>query len=226
MRTIVAILRDYYQTILGMIGLYIIMLLISTILEPVFPIESQYQSKIAHGIVGLLFLWMFWYALENHQRAHLVNPLWLLFGTIWGASGFFFIRWGLHLAGIRFGRPSGIYDTLVYRAFPDWDWLFHAHRNFFTHSAIVPILIMLLAVSRKWRWLRDIGIGLAVGIASHLVWDVISVANYPHNYIRHLDGYAGALWTLSNSIIGVFVAYYLIGRTALPFQTHADNILD
>jgi hypothetical protein len=226
MNNIIKIVKAYYPTIVGMIALYILMLLVSTILEPVFPVESQYKSKIAHGIIGLLFAWLFWYAIEQHQRAHLVNPFWLLFGCIWGASGFFFIRWGLQLVGVRFGRPSGVYDTLLYRAFPDWDWLFHAHRNFFTHSAILPILLMIFAVYKKWRPLRDIGMGLAVGIASHLVWDVISVANYPYQYIRHLDGYAGALWSLSNAILGVFIAYYLVGKSSLPFEPHKDSMTD
>ncbi len=220
MKAIITILREYYQTILGLTGLYIAMLALSTILEPLFPIESQYKSKIAHGAIGLVFVWFFWYAIERHERDHLVNPIWLLFGCIWGASGFFFVRWGLQLAGVNFGRPTGVFDTLLYRAFPDWDLLLsYSHRNIFTHSAIVPIFLMLFGVYKRWKVLRDIGMGLAVGIASHLVWDVISVANYPYRYIRHLDSYAGALWSLSNAIIGVSVAYYLVEKSSPHFES-------
>ncbi len=68
--------------------------------------------------------------------------------------------------------------------------------------------------------------GLAIGIASHLVWDVISVADYPYRYIRHLDGYAGALWTLSNAILGVFISYYFIGKSSLPLERHHDSVTD
>jgi hypothetical protein len=221
MNSIIRIFRDYYQTIVGMIVLYVVFLLLNHFIAPLFPLENQYKAKLMHFIIGLLFIWMFWYAIEQHQRAHLINPLWLLLGCIWGASGLFFVRWGLQLVGIS------VRDFLLYAAFPDWDlWIRGAHRNMLTHSAIVPIVLMVLAIGKKWKWLRDLSMGLAIGVASHLVWDVAEVANYPYNYIRHLDGFAGALWALGNAVLGVFVAYYLIGKSALPIEWHNDSIHD
>lgn len=192
----------------------------------IFPIERSIQSKLAHFLVGGICAYLFWYVLEQHRRAHLVNPFNFGLGCLWGASGLFFIRW---LSDWIFDTDVPIIGSLLYAAFPDWDLVIlgiGAHRNLFFHSSIAPILIMVISLQWKKLWLRDVGMGLTIGIASHLLWDIISVANWPYQYIRHLDGFAGALWTLSNAIIGVFFAYYLVGKSSLPYQKHQDRIDD
>lgn len=195
-------------------------------LPPIFPIEKSLQSKFAHLIIGILSAYLFWHIAEHHHSAHHINPFDFILGCLWGASGIFLIRVGLNLFGIRDVPYIG---SLLWAAFPDWDIVIlgiGSHRNFFFHSEIIPILVMAVAVQQKQRWLRDIGMGLAIGVASHLLWDMVSVANWPYSYIRHLDGIAGSAWVLSNAIIGVFFAYYLIGRQTLPIETHQDRIDD
>lgn len=205
------------------VSIFVLLVIISTLFQPIFPIEKSVQSKIAHFLVGILFAWLFWYALEQHHREHLVNPFVFIVGCIWGSSGFFFVRWLLSAIGLRFGSSSGIYDTLLYMAFPDWDLLIQgAHRNLLFHSNIVAIILIFVGLLKKWVWLRDIGMGLAVGVASHLMWDIVSVANYPYFYIKHLSGYAGAIWSISNAIIGVFIAYYFTGRSLISIDTKAS----
>lgn len=182
----------------------------------IFPIEGTKQGKLAHLFIGIVFAMIFWYVLEKQYRNPAMNPILLLVGCLWGACGLFFFRWFF----IDINIPI-LKEKWFYVAFPDWDILvlgIGAHRNLFFHSTIFPILVMIVAVWKKVVWLRDFGIGLTLGISAHLVWDLITVYRYPWNYIRHLDGYAGALWVLGNVIVGLFLAYYLVGRMALPIR--------
>lgn len=197
------------------LAIIVLLVIISTLFQPIFPIESSAQSKIAHFIAGAFFVWLFWHILEKNRQEHLVNPYWFIVGSIWGASGFFFVRWLFVLLGWKFGRTTGVYDTLLYMAYPDWDLLFSGwHRNMFFHSNITAIILIVVALMKKWTWLRDIGIGLAIGVASHLLWDIVSSANYPYTYIRHLTGYLGAIWAVSNAIIGMFFSYYVVSKSS------------
>lgn len=192
--------------------------LISTYLTiaAVFPIEGSKQGKLAHFFVGVVFAMLFWYVLEKQYRNPALNPILMFVACLWGACGLFFFRWFF----IDINIPI-LKEKWFYVAFPDWDILIlglGAHRNLFFHSTIFSMLLMLAAVWKKWLWLRDFGIGLTVGISAHLLWDMITVYRYPWRYIRHLDGFAGGLWVVANVVVGIFLAYYLVGRTSLPIK--------
>ena len=190
----------------------------------VFPIEGTKQGKLAHLFVGVVFAMLFWYVLEKQYRNPALNPFMLFLGCLWGACGLFFFRWFF----VDINIPI-LKSEWVYTAFPDWDILilgWGAHRNLFFHSAIFPILLMLVAVWKKILWLRDFAIGLTLGISAHLTWDLITVYRHPWNYIKHLDGYAGALWVVANVIIGVALAYYLVGQTVLPIKARQGTPLE
>lgn len=216
--------HDYQRELVWVAAICGSAYLIGGILNPFLPIDDTDQAKLLHFGVGVVAIMMFWYALEHHRCAHLVNPIWLILGCIWGASGIFFIRWIFTWIGINFLRRP---DTLLYTAFPDWDgvlfgWYKH-HRHILFHSNVLPVLLLIFAIAKKLKPLRDFAIGLIVGVASHLVWDII---HGPFNNIKHLDFFLSALWMLSNALIGVFFAYYMIGKSALPLEIHEDSIFD
>lgn len=75
---------------------------------------------------------------------------------------------------------KGLWKFLHY-PLPDWDVLLlgpASHRNFLTHSSLLPILLTattvwlpsLLDPTRPWATLA---LGLCVGIGSHLFWDCV-----------------------------------------------------
>lgn len=186
------------------------------VLAATFPIEGTKQGKLAHLVIGIVFAVLFWYILEKRYDRPALNPILLFLGCLWGACGLFFFRWFF----IDINIPI-LKSQWFYTAFPDWDILIlgiGAHRNLFFHSAIFPIALMGIAVWKKLLWLRDFGIGLTLGITAHLAWDMITIYRYPWRYIRHLDGFAGALWIFGNVLVGLFLAYYLTGRTSLPVR--------
>jgi hypothetical protein len=143
----------------------------------IFPIEGSKQGKLAHCVVGIVIVTLFWYVLEKQYRNPALNPILLMLGCLWGACGLFFFRWFFIDINIPILRGKWFYV-----AFPDWDILIlgiGAHRNFFFHSVIFSTVLMGIAVWKKFLWLRDFGIGLTVGISAHLLWDLISVYRYP-----------------------------------------------
>lgn len=190
-------------------------------LAAVFPIEGTKQGKLAHFVVGIVFVMLFWYVLEKRYRHPAINPIILFVACLWGACGLFFFRWFF----IDINLPI-LKEKWFYVALPDWDILIlglGAHRNLFFHSTIFPIVLMAAAVWKRWLWLRDFGIGLTVGISAHLMWDMVTVYRYPWIYIRHLDGFAGGLWVFVNVLVGLSLAYYLVGRTSLPITVVEES---
>ena len=190
-------------------------------LAAMFPIEGTKQGKLMHFFIGIVFIALFWYVLEKQYRNPTLNPFMLLFGCLWGACGLFFFKWFFIDINIPFLK-----EPVFYVAFPDWDILIlgpGAHRNIFFHSTLFPIILMLIAVWKKFLWLRDFAIGLTVGITAHLTWDMTTVYHYPWHYIRHLDGFAGGIWVIANVIIGLFLSLYLVGRTSLPIRKAAET---
>ncbi len=187
-----------------------------------FPIEGTKQGKLMHFFIGMVFIALFWYILEKQYRNPTLNPFMLVLGCLWGACGLFFFKWFF----IDINIPL-LKEPVFYVALPDWDILvlgMGAHRNFFFHSTLFPIILMIIAVWKKFLWLRDFAIGLTVGITAHLTWDMATVYHYPWHYIRHLDGFAGGIWVIANVIIGLFLSLYLVGRTSLPIQKAAETI--
>lgn len=185
--------------------------LIGGLLGPFLSIETNLQAKLMHLLVGVACAYMFWHVLETRRTANLVNPFWFAFAAIWGASGLFFLRWLLAWLHIDyFSAP----DRFLYAAVPDWDGLlfgWYHHRHILFHAEIVPVLLLIGAIHWMTRWLRDFAVGLIVGVASHLVWDII---HGPFSSIRHLDYHFSAIWMLGNAMAAVFFAYYTLGRQA------------
>lgn len=75
---------------------------------------------------------------------------------------------------------KGLWKFLHY-PLPDWDVLLlgpASHRNFLTHSSLLPVLLTLATVwlpaslnpARPWA---TVALGLCVGIGSHLFWDCV-----------------------------------------------------
>ena len=185
--------------------------LIGGLLGPFLSIEYNLQAKLMHLLIGVACAYMFWHVLETRRSSNLVNPFWFTLACVWGASGLFFLRWILNWLHIDFFSAP---DRFLYAAVPDWDGLlfgWHHHRHILFHSEIFPVLLLIGAIHWMKRWLRDFAVGLIIGVASHLVWDII---HGPFNSIRHLDYHFSALWMLGNAILAVFFAYYTLDRHA------------
>ncbi len=60
---------------------------------------------------------------------------------------------------------------------PDWDLFFGIgyHRSPLTHSALPAVLSLIL--SMKYKLDHSITTGLSIGIASHLLWDIVDYGN-------------------------------------------------
>lgn len=213
---IVSFLRTYRREMLAAGLICLAAYLVGGLLGPFLSVEYRLQAKLMHFLIGGGCAYMFWHVLESRRTSNVVNPFWFALACIWGASGLFFIRWALNWMNIDFFSAP---DRFLYAAFPDWDGVlfgWYNHKHILFHSEIFTVLLLIGAIHWMKRWVRDFAVGLIVGVASHLVWDVI---HGPFNSIRHLDYTFSALWMLGNAILAVFFAYYTLG-------IHADQLDD
>lgn len=86
---------------------------------------------------------------------------------------------------------------------PDWDLVLGIgfHRSPFTHSALPAFLFAIALNSPRWRYATT---GLAIGIASHLLWDTVDYGN--------VVGIPGAdadrLFLLGNAVVLVIASLW------------------
>ncbi|MEM5789493.1 MAG: DUF5942 domain-containing protein [Syntrophobacteraceae bacterium] len=91
---------------------------------------------------------------------------------------------------------------------PDWDLLLGIgfHRHPLSHS-ILPVLILASATRSFSRFL--IPVGLALGVSSHLLWDVI----FYGNVLWIPGGSYDRLFLFANSLALIFFAVWRENRT-------------
>lgn len=128
--------------------------------------------------------------------------LWGGFGLVLGSSGFFFLPW--------LGMPRLPLHKLWFSALPAWDLtLFglEGHGNPLFYSAALPLLVLLLGFSVKP--LRRFGVGLALGVAAHLLWHgFFPVMDLP--FVPDLF-FGERLWLLSQAALSFGLAYLGLG---------------
>lgn len=105
---------------------------------------------------------------------------------------------------------------------PDWDVLLlgpTSHRHWLTHSPIVPALCWYLERTRphllaEFPVLISIGVGLCVGVASHLFWDCVGSRTHKIVIVPHwfaLREAPSRVYLLLGAAISLLVAFHLAG---------------
>ncbi|WP_017718784.1 hypothetical protein [Kamptonema formosum] len=183
----------------------------------------SFVDKLAHFAVGLAIGASFWGLLERHAfiGVRRINPILFALMLIWGASGLFFFR-RLHIPILS--------DQFFYMAVPDWDiplynWTrlrFLIHRSATFHSALIPIVLLIASLwgmrraklnsnsLRWWRWLRDGGIGLSVGMSAHLIWDALLSSTKSGFVIYGWTHSASQTWLALNLLVGLGVPFVMV----------------
>ena len=100
---------------------------------------------------------------------------------------------------------------------PDWDVLFlgpASHRNWLTHSALLPMLGVYLFVKRPdltlFHPVISVAVGLCVGIASHLFWDCVGSKRHQIVVIPYwftLQEATSRLYLLCGAVVSLGVAF-------------------
>jgi len=115
---------------------------------------------------------------------------------------------------------------------PDWDVLLlgpASHRNWITHSPLLPILScallwhfpILLREDLPFRWIAT---GLAAGIGSHLFWDCVGSRTHKIIVVPYWFSFKSAfsrLWLLAGAAI-CFGAAASFGDVKLSFPFRLD----
>lgn len=147
-------------------------------------------DKVFHLLIGLGFAYTF-ICVQDRQGVSRVPTGYFLLGVLFGASG------------VLIMPEQSVLTTPV----PDWDLFVFGkagHRNVLSHSFVIPALVLL--TGWRIRLVRIIGIGLAVGVSSHLLGDLFQVA--PGNrIIRGWYRPAAIAWMLFNSAVTFALAY-------------------
>ena len=91
---------------------------------------------------------------------------------------------------------------------PDWDLMagIGYHRSPLTHSLIPPLILFVFTRRLKFPYLN---LGFALGVASHLLWDIVVYGN-----VQMISGgNSDRLFLLSNSLILLGFAAWINRRT-------------
>ncbi|MBD2124732.1 hypothetical protein H6F68_28085 [Trichocoleus sp. FACHB-262] len=168
---------------------------------------------------GMALGYAFWEFCERYAREQIlyVNPILFVIMLVWGASGFFFLPYSQDL----------IIQLLCY-AIPDWDIplsmgrqsdLFQ-HRSWLFSSILIPLILLGIAIlSAVFRLrlvlssLRNIAIGLLVGISAHLLGDLllqwIPIGDTDIK-IYELDSLHSRVWLFLNLVFGLVLPFSVI----------------
>jgi hypothetical protein len=204
-------------------------------------------------LLGILFGWSFWELCERYAARGLmyINPLVFMTMLVWGSSGLFPLRF----------FPENRFSSILqffYTAVPDWDillyswtsWSFLTHRSFLFSSNILPATcigaIWLLSSFRKLFFSStrsalyflslNISIGLSVGVAAHLLADVLQnlvlfgkdlllfllPGDYPYRSFKFEIGNKGLIesliWVGLNLALGLIIPFLIIKSTSLEAE--------
>lgn len=168
---------------------------------------GYFWNGFQHAAFALLCVGIFYRLCPNLPYKNIV--FWL--GIIISSSAFFFLP-------SHIGKPGSFIDWLyqfLHYPLPDWDILIFSmswHRFFITHSALLPILLL---VSKKTTIqsvsIEALIIGIVIGLASHLLWDGITgslstpIVVIP--YIFSVAKYWAKGWLMGNGLL-LFVVLY------------------
>ena len=136
------------------------------------------------------------------------SPLYWV-SLVFTSSALFFVPLHIDYYGAFYDK---IYQFIHY-PFPDWDILtmgMEWHRNFVTHSLLLPLVLMIILNKRKEC--DPFVTGAFIGMSSHFMWDCISgsidcaIVFIPGMY--EIVGRAAKIWLEANGIILFLIAYF------------------
>lgn len=182
---------------------------------------------------------------SNKINLEVVNPILSLLMVIWGSSGFFFLRF----LSLRLPDWLNPFLQLLYTAIPDWDILLHSwtkyswldHPSWLFSSIVLPtslIVTTLFSSKRRKHLLKkdkshskhlfSLSIGLYIGIAAHLIADLVLFwmpggDNY-NFFVGRGEQYPiiWLTWLLFNIGLGFIIPFLLIKN--INFHAHSKSI--
>ncbi|MBD3307164.1 hypothetical protein GF339_12105 [candidate division KSB3 bacterium] len=173
-------------------------------------LSSYFWNGLQHAVFGGCLALLF----QKISHAPYVKKPEFLVGLIASSSALFFLP--THIAHPR--SPLDWFYQFLHYPLSDWDILLLSldwHRFFLTHSLLIPaiLLIMLLHKPSGYR----LGMGVAVGLSSHLIWDALTCSlRTPVVFITHwleIRGYWGKGWLLINGMLLFWFAWFLHRKT-------------
>lgn len=160
-----------------------------------------------------------------------INPILFPVIVVWGASGFFFVPDSF--------LPDVEYAHLSYYAVPDWDiplavWTqleFLQHRSWLFSSVLIPLTFLAIAQLAKNNCqrhpnritkffissLKDISLGLLVGISAHLMGDLLLQWIPSGDTSIKIFGWpplTSIIWLILNLLLGLVIPFLVIRKAS------------
>ncbi|MBE8990046.1 hypothetical protein [Nostoc sp. LEGE 12450] len=187
-------------------------------------------KNASYLFLGMLVGYGFWEFCECYAKVGIsrINPFLYPFMVVWGASGFFFL-------------PYVEYAHLSYYAVPDWDipltvWMqleFLQHRSWLFSSVLIPLAFLAIAqllqntrqrhskrINKVFKIfigsLKDISLGLSVGISAHLMGDFLLQWIRSGDTSINIFGWTklySLIWLALNLLLGLIVPFLIIRKT-------------
>ena len=185
---------------------------------------------------GMLIGYYFWEFCEYRIRKDIsissINPIWYLIMVVWGASGFFFLPYTQH----------SVFHLLYYPV-PDWNiqfflwtkWEFLQHCSWLFSSVILPLTLLGISllmhrISQRhsslicrlfnylFNCLRDISIGLSIGVSTHLIGDFVLQWTPSIDTNINIFGWLqlhSLIWLCLNLFLGFIIPFIVISKLSL-----------
>ncbi len=166
------------------------------------------QHFVAGGFWALLFQ-------QVSGTAYLKKTSYLT-ALVVSSSALFFLP--AHIG--RYGSLADQLYQFLHYPLADWDILLFGmpwHRLFLTHSLIIPALVLIFGLRHAVG--HPVGMGLSIGMSSHLVWDALTCSLYtPIVFIDQsveMRGYPAKGWLILHGLL-LFAFAWHVSRKIKP----------
>ena len=176
--------RDDFRVVLVVLAILGAATALNFLLLRLFNEDSPYRA--VHSFVGLALLLAIAFVLRRKSRS---SPI----------------------PFILYALVPCYFGTVV----PDWDIALlgiGAHRNPIFHGCFAYAFMAMAIVRLKWHWAKIPVYGFGIGLASHLLWDVVSFGD-----VRWLPREYDRWWLVLNGLVCLIPP----GRLAIPARRHA-----
>lgn len=172
-------------------------------------LSKYFWNGVQHALAGGAFAFVF-YKISNTDYFKKWD---YLLGLVMSSSALFFLP--SHIGNSR-SFIDRVYQFFHY-PLADWDILLLSikwHRFFVIHSLIIPVIIVILFLHKPAGY--RLGMGICVGLSSHLVWDAITCSLYTPivflNNLLEIRGYMAKGWLIVNGVILFGFAWFVVRR--------------
>jgi len=168
--------------------------------------SSYFNNGLQHAVFGALFVLGF-HLMGKKQYARRLD---YLAAAVVSSSAIFFLPGHIGRYGSCLDR---LYQFLHY-PLADWDILLFGiswHRFFVTHSLALPALLLILLLRHPVG--HSVGMGLSVGMSSHLIWDALTCSmRTPVVFIDNvieIRGYDAKGWLMLHGVLLLALAWHV-----------------